>query len=148
MTFPRNFVCNLTRNLSTCKWKTSFYMFYTFELMIHFLAEEHVELHVVSRYIGLINLLLKLCFFVFRVYLSSLNCSGVNISFFYSLLIKLLLLPFFNIGYGAILSASFVSLLIIWNTFATLFCCYHLWLSKINAPGSVNSSKLILFCYL
>ena len=43
---------------------------------------------VVSSYIDLINLLSKLSFYFF-VYLSLLNCSGINVSFFCSLIIRL-----------------------------------------------------------
>ena len=44
-----------------------------------------------------------LFFVIFRVYLSLLNSSSSIISFFCSLLIKLLLLPFCNICYGTFL---------------------------------------------
>ena len=66
-------------------------------------------------------------FIIFKVGLSLLKCPGINISFFCSLLIKLLLLPFCNICYGTFFNypAFFVSLLNILNMFCTLFCCYH-----------------------
>ena len=45
-----------------------------------------------------------LCFHYIQAYfLSFLNCSGINISLFYSLRIKLLLLPFCNISYNPFL---------------------------------------------
>ena len=88
-------------------------------------------------------------FILFRVYLSLLSNSGNNIGFLCSLLTNILLWPLHNICYGTFFGypAFFDSLLIILNMFCTLFYCYYQWMGQINVPGSVHSSKLILFSY-
>ena len=84
-------------------------------------------------------------FIILRIYLSLLNCSGINISIF------CFLLSFASAIFAKAPSLArllfFLSLLNILNIFGMLLYCYHHWLVKINAPGSVHSSKLILCSY-
>ena len=71
---------------------------------------------------------IKVVFIIFRVYFSFLNCSGISVNFFCSLLTRLLLL--FTIFATAPLLARrrfFVSLFKILNMFCTLFYCYYHW---------------------
>ena len=88
-------------------------------------------------------------FILFRVYLSLLSNSGNNISFLCSLLINILLWPLYNICYGNFFGypAFFDSRLIILSMFCTLFYCHYQWMGQINVPGSVHSSKPILFSH-
>ena len=85
---------------------------------------------VVPRYKSMINLKSKLCLYYIQVCLSLWSNSGNNISFLCSLLIKILLFPFCSICYGTFFGwpVFFVSLLIIWNNFSTLFYCHHHWM--------------------
>ena len=118
-------------------WESNYFVFFI------------VESYVVSRYIDLINFNKCCVFIIFRFYLSLLNSSGINISFFLSLLIKLLLLFSCNICYDTFLGSPsfFVSLFQILNIFSTLFYCYHHSLGKIKSSGLVHLSKLILCSY-
>ena len=112
-----------------------------------------LEFHVASRYIGFIISDKRCIFTLFKIYLSLFNCSGINLIFFCSLFIKLYLLLFRHICCGTFLGC-FV-LFCVYSNFETCFVCCsvaniianNIWTKWINAPGSIHSSKLILFSY-
>ena len=86
-------------------------------------------------------------FITFKGYLSLLNCSGINISFLCFLLIKRSAI--FVAAPSLSSLCFFLSLLISLSMFCTLFYCCFPSSAKVNVPGSVHSSNLILFsCFL
>ena len=86
--------------------------------------------------------------FTFRVYLSLLNCSGINISFFYSLFINSLLLPFCNICYLPWPVCVFCAFTDNFKYVLYAFLLLPSLTGKINTPGSVHSSKLVFLLSL